>query len=178
MSPLAELIMVLIPIPEMFKEAFAMNPNLLIFLMIVIAAPILEELLFRGIILDGLLNKQSPITAILISSTLFAFVHLNPWQFVSALFLGVLSGWVYYKTKSISLSIIIHATNNFVGFLIMFINEKIYGLDKSAMKEMKLIESYGGLTNFIVITVCAILIFTVSIHFLRKKLKNDENACC
>jgi membrane protease YdiL (CAAX protease family) len=178
MYPIAELVTVLIPMPEMFKEAFAMNPSLLIFLMIVIAAPILEELIFRGIILDGQLNNKSPITAILISSILFAFVHLNPWQFVSALFLGALSGWVYYKTKSISLSIIIHATNNFAGFLIMFISGKIYGLDNSAMKEMTIIESYGGLTNFVAITVGSVLIFAVSTHFLRKKLKNNKNACC
>ena len=178
MYPLAELMMVLIPMPEMLKESFAMNPNLIIFLMIVVSAPILEELIFRGIILDGQLNNKSPITAILISSILFAFVHLNPWQFISALFLGVLSGWVYYKTRNISLSIIIHATNNFAGFLIMFVSEKNYGLDKSAMKGMTLIESYGGLTNFVLITVGAILIFAVSTHFLRKKLIIVENACC
>ena len=64
----------LIPMPEILKKALldlAGQNGIFSFLLIVIAAPILEELLFRGIILDGLLKNYSPLKSILISSFLF-----------------------------------------------------------------------------------------------------------
>jgi len=100
-----------LPLPDFMKEMVEQLVNqkgVFSFLAIVIAAPIIEEFIFRGIILDGLLRKHSPTKAILISSVLFGVVHLNPWQFISAFILGVFSGWVYYRTKKLSLSILIH----------------------------------------------------------------------
>lgn len=82
----------LIPIPDFIKNIFlelANQKGVFTFLSIVIAAPILEELIFRGIILDGLLRKYAPVKSILISSLLFGFLHLNPWQFITALMVGV-----------------------------------------------------------------------------------------
>ena len=76
-SPIIELI----PMSESWQKLFADligQSSFFSFLSIVIAAPILEELIFRGIILDGLLKKYSPINSILISSVLFGLVHLNP----------------------------------------------------------------------------------------------------
>ena len=91
----------MIPMLESIKRAFAnfaSQTGVFSFLLVVIAAPILEELIFRGILLDGLLKKYTPFKAILLSSFLFGFVHLNPWQFVTGLLIGIFSGWVYYKT--------------------------------------------------------------------------------
>src|SRR5688572_24719882 len=68
-SPLADLI----PIPEsmrsIFLELSKMN-GVFACIAIVLAAPILEELIFRGIILNGLLGNQTPVKAIIISSVL------------------------------------------------------------------------------------------------------------
>jgi len=83
--------------------------NLLTF---VLLAPVLEELIFRGIMLDGLLRKTSPLKAILLSSFLFALVHLNPWQFISAMVIGLFAGWVYYRTRNLLYPMLIHITNN------------------------------------------------------------------
>ena len=161
----------LIPMPEVFKEIFVFNPNLCTFLTIVIAAPLLEELIFRGVMLDGLLKRYSPVKAILVSSILFGFVHLNPWQFVGAFLIGVFIGWIYYHTRSLSLAIIIHAVNNFVSFLFVFIGEKFYGLDCATMNKMTFVESYGSLTNFVFITVGAILVFVTFVCLLKKEFK-------
>lgn len=87
-SPVANLI----PMPEIMKDLFlelANQNGVFSFMAIVIAAPILEELIFRGIILNGLLKKYSPIKSIIVSSVLFGIVHLNPWQFVSASIIGL-----------------------------------------------------------------------------------------
>ena len=77
----------LIPMPEFVKDIvleFASRHGVFSFIAIVIAAPVLEELIFRGIILNGLLKRYSPLKSVLISSILFGVVHLNPWQFVAA----------------------------------------------------------------------------------------------
>lgn len=161
----------LIPMPDFVKEMFrelSGQKGLFPFLMIVVAAPLFEELIFRGIILEGLLKRYSIFTSILASSLLFGIVHLNPWQFVSALVGGFLMGWVYYKTKNLVLPIIIHFLNNGFAFGSMFF------LDTDKMMDQSLAEQYGGMTNFYLITVGAILLSIGSILLLRNTL-NQEN---
>ena len=132
----------LIPTPEFVKQAFLMmsdDRGVYTFITLVIAAPILEELIFRGIILDGFLKIYSPVRSIILSSILFGLVHLNPWQFLSALFIGIFMGWIYYRTNSLWLTIIIHASLNLFSFLTTVItNTTPADMDKSA------VESYGG----------------------------------
>ena len=87
----------------------------------VLFAPVLEEIIFRGIIMKGLLNKGlKPKSAIIISAVVFGIVHQNPWQFVGAVLLGSVLGLVYYKTKSLLLSILLHAFNNLVSSVLIF----------------------------------------------------------
>jgi len=72
-----------IPMPDFMKKMFlelANQKGIFSFITIVIAAPILEELIFRGVILDGLLRKHDPIKSIIFSSVLFGIIHFNPWE--------------------------------------------------------------------------------------------------
>ncbi|MEC3879438.1 CPBP family intramembrane glutamic endopeptidase [Parapedobacter sp. 10938] len=160
----------LIPMPEFVQKIFlefADQKGIYAFLAIVIAAPIIEELIFRGIILEGLLQRYSPVKSIILSSILFGIVHLNPWQFVSALVIGLFSGWVYYRTRKLSLSILIHLANNLFAFI------GTYSMDAETMMNKSQLELYGGLINFISITAGAILISIISIFFLRKEFGNS-----
>lgn len=75
-------------------------------------APLFEEWLCRGIVLRGLLQKMSPAAAISISAAFFAFLHMNPWQAVPAFIIGLLFGYVYYKTGSLKLTMLMHCVNN------------------------------------------------------------------
>lgn len=161
----------LIPMPESIKEAFmdfGSQTGIYAFLLMVIAAPILEELIIKGIILDGLLKVYSPTKSILLSSLLFGLVHLNPWQFVTALIIGIFSGWVYYKTKSLSLSIIIHASANLSGYLMR------YFIDIDSSMDDSLVTMYGGLLNLILAIVGSITIVSICIYFLREEFNNQE----
>lgn len=88
-------------------------------LTLAVAAPVLEELLFRGVILNGLLRNRRPWVAIGQSALLFGLIHFNPAQSVSAGLLGVLLGWLYYRTRSLGLCIALHAINNGLGFAAM-----------------------------------------------------------
>ena len=75
-------------------------------------APLFEEWLCRGVVLRGLLAKNSPMTAITVSAAFFAIIHLNPWQAIPAFILGLLFGYVYYKTGSLKLTMLMHCANN------------------------------------------------------------------
>ncbi len=82
------------------------------FLTVAIWAPIFEEWLCRGMVLRGLLKKMKPVWAIVVSALFFALIHGNPWQALNAFILGVVMGYVYYKTGSLLLTMIIHFVNN------------------------------------------------------------------
>jgi membrane protease YdiL (CAAX protease family) len=162
-----------IPMPDFIQKIFlddGSSTGVYSFIAIVIAAPILEELLFRGIVLNGLLKSYSPIKSIIISSLLFGLVHLNPWQGIGAFILGSLAGWVYFKTNKLTLPIIIHMTNNFLAFLVGYFNSRNVNLTKS-ISEYSLTELYGGTTNLIVILTVAITIALSSIYLLDKEFR-------
>jgi len=159
----------LIPVPEFLKQIFidlAKQTNVFSFISMVIVAPIFEELIFRGIMLDGLLKKYSPKKSILISSILFGLVHLNPWQFIGALIIGVFIGWVYYHSKSISLAIIIHAANNLRGYIEM----RLTDYDSSSMSET-LVDSYGGILNFVLVITISLLVIATCVYYLNNEFK-------
>ena len=84
------------------------NNHIVGFLMVAVAAPILEETLFRGILLRALLKKFNPYKAILLSALAFGIFHMNPWQFLYATVLGLFLGYMYWKTKSLFYPILIH----------------------------------------------------------------------
>jgi len=161
--PLADLI----PMPEALKEVFRhlgeMN-GILSFLTIAIAAPILEEFIFRGIVLEGLLRNYSPRKAILLSSFLFGLVHLNPWQFISAMAIGCLAGWVYYRSRNLWLPILIHFANNSLAFSSSFF------IDNDLMIDKPLAELYGGQFNYYISIGIALIAVLIGIWLLNKKL--------
>ena len=87
------------------------------FFLLVVVAPVTEELLFRGIILRGFLANYSKRNAILLSALLFALMHTNPWQFISAFVAGVLLAWVLIETGSLIPCLFAHAVTNGTAYL-------------------------------------------------------------
>lgn len=83
-----------------------------------IIAPLAEEVVFRGAILRSLLEKFSkPWIAIAISALLFALIHLNPAQLPHAFVVGLLLGWMYWRTGSIIPGVLLHVVNNTVSYI-------------------------------------------------------------
>ena len=124
-----------IPMPESAKEVMrtlVSQTGVFAFLVFVLIAPLLEELIFRGIILDGLLRRYSPLTSILVSSVIFGLAHLNPWQFVTAFFLGCFMGWVYLRSGSLAGCVLIHMSANFSGYLLRLLLAFSGGASKDA----------------------------------------------
>ena len=75
-------------------------------------APVVEEMLFRGIILRGFLQRYDRAQAIWGSALLFGLAHLNIYQFVAALVLGAVSGWLYERSRSLVPCIALHSAYN------------------------------------------------------------------
>jgi membrane protease YdiL (CAAX protease family) len=104
-----------------FIELVVPKFNLLIvinFILRVFIGPIFEEIFWRRQIFGLLLNKYSPVISIVLSSALFACAHLRMY-YIGALFIwGLLFCFVYYKSNSLELSILLHSiTNGFIFFV-------------------------------------------------------------
>ncbi len=87
------------------------------FVSMVIAAPIVEEILFRGYILDAIRKIHGDTVAVLGSAGLFGLLHLEPYVIGMASLGGVIYGWVRIKTGSLWPSIVSHMVWNFLVFL-------------------------------------------------------------
>ncbi len=90
-------------------------PNLLSFVSLVFFAPVIEELVFRGVLLRRWAEKWGVKKAVLISSVLFGIVHPD---IVGATAFGAAMCLLALKTKSLWVPMICHAANNFVVWLI------------------------------------------------------------
>jgi membrane protease YdiL (CAAX protease family) len=75
-------------------------------------APLCEELAFRGHLLSALRLRWRPGPAIGLSALAFAAIHLDPVRFPALLFLGVLYGWMRWRTGSVWPAVLAHAVNN------------------------------------------------------------------
>jgi hypothetical protein len=73
---------------------------------------ICEELVFRGIILQGLASRFRPINAILLSAFAFSMMHMSPAQTVHQFILGIALGYVVLTTKSLWAGVLLHFLNN------------------------------------------------------------------
>lgn len=83
-----------------------------------VVAPVVEELLFRGVILDGLQIRYNLKTAVIVSSLLFGVTHVLPHAVVNAFLLGFFFSWLKLKTGSLRLCIIAHALYNSIPLML------------------------------------------------------------
>ena len=90
------------------------------YLAVGILVPVAEEMVFRGAILRTLLHNgnRSTILAILVSALLFGACHGNLPQFFHATLIGLLLGWMYWRTGSIVPGIVFHWVNNTIAYVV------------------------------------------------------------
>lgn len=94
--------------------AKSLNDGVLLFKILsnVLLIPAVEEILYRGIICNQLMQWMHPAAAILLSALMFGILHFNPVQFLYALGVGILLGLSYYKTKRLYVPYLGHALAN------------------------------------------------------------------
>jgi len=87
-----------------------------------LAAPVVEELLFRGFLQTAVRTTFGKLKAILISGFLFALIHLNAHVFLQIFILGLLLAYLFEKTGALIAPITVHVCHNTatLAFLISF----------------------------------------------------------
>lgn len=104
----------LVPLSAWEQQAFeAMSADTPGSLMLTcLLAPVLEEMLFRGVILRAFLQRYTPGVAIVHSAAIFGLAHMNLYQFVVGLTIGLVTGWLYERTRSLWPCITLHVAYN------------------------------------------------------------------
>lgn len=124
LSELDNLLRTVLPMPAVIADFYM---NLFLgqkslwgsFVLVVVVAPLTEELLFRGLILRGFLSRYTMRKAVLASAILFGIFHLNPWQFLGAAIMGVLFAWLFVRTRSLLPCFFGHALNNALPLILL-----------------------------------------------------------
>ncbi len=93
----------------------------LLFLSVAIVTPIVEELMFRGYILDAINRKHSDWTAIIWSSILFGLIHIDPFVVGQAFMGGIIYGWIRVRTGSLLPSIAGHMMWNMLALMLSYL---------------------------------------------------------
>lgn len=103
--------------------------RLLIVLMVGIAAPVVEEMLFRGMLLSRLVRSMSPLWAIVVQAALFAVIHLLDPSAIAALpgllLVGAVLGYAAIRTGSLALPIMIHAGVNLTAAVALMFGSEL-----------------------------------------------------
>lgn len=152
----------ILPPPAWFLELFSrlFDSDLGVWggiLRIVIIAPIVEELIFRGVIMSGFSRIYHPVFAIFFSALLFALFHLNPWQFPAAFALGLILGWIRIRTGSVLACMAGHAIHNGLVFLSVTFYLQLKDL---AIMQPGIKQNY--VNNFLLMAVGIVLVWLVT----------------
>ncbi|MFC4291343.1 CPBP family intramembrane glutamic endopeptidase [Sphingorhabdus arenilitoris] len=101
--------------------------TILLFIMVAILAPVLEEFLFRGLLQNALKHRMPVYAAIAVSAAIFSLAHVNWFAadlefyiFPPIFILGAAFGYLYHVTGSLRTCIILHIINNSAALLIGF----------------------------------------------------------
>ncbi|MBQ0044321.1 MAG: CPBP family intramembrane metalloprotease [Bacteroidales bacterium] len=160
--------------PEFLKKALdnLLDAPLWVTLVSVsVFAPFFEEWLCRGTVLRGLLCRMKPAAAIALSALFFALIHLNPWQGIPAFALGCLFGWVYYKTGSLKLTMLMHCVNNTMSALL----SRVPGLEDAET----FMDIFSSNWHYMVVYVAFVIAIVLCVKLLgqvdEKALRSSES---
>ncbi len=146
----------------------ALDNNPLKVLVMVILAPILEELIFRKMLIDRT-RRYGEKLAVVLSAVTFGLMHQNLFQFFYAFGLGLVFAYVYVRTGKLRYSIIFHACINFLGsvfapwLLSQLDMELLANLDPSAITEEVLSQLSSMLLGLLAFGAYALLLVTASL---------------
>ena len=132
-------------------------------LSIAIFGPLLEEVLFRGAVQGYLMRRYKPWVAIVCAALAFGLIHVNPAQVVYATLLGLVFGWIYYRTGSLLSVIVGHVLNNSMATIVMlfFPEEETLSAVNETMPQM--FQTASEVFMFVVFAALSLL-FAVKLH--------------
>ena len=155
------------------QEGTSINPTdfgtfmLAVFVLALLPA-IAEELIFRGIIFNGLRTKFNETGAILISAIMFSLMHGSFQQFVYPFILGSIMAWLVIRTGSIFSSMLVHFINNFLVVMFAYIqNATGWSMDLPR-------EWWFYLLAFALLFVTASILILIDKYYFKHKSKEQS----
>lgn len=137
-----------------------------------VLAPIAEEMVMRGAVqrrLTELLGAdRNHWIAIGITAAIFGLLHGNAAQFVHAFLIGLLLGWMYYRTGSLIPGIIFHWVNNSIA---IFASRMYPGTN-----DVKLIDIFGTQQHVLLAVGFSLCIFLPALYQLAIRMKQADSS--
>ena len=90
-------------------------------LVVVVGAPVIEELMYRGLVQQGLSNSLGAARGLVVAAVLFAAIHFQWIEFPGLFAFALVLGWCYRRTSRLGLGIIAHMAFNASGLLVVSI---------------------------------------------------------
>lgn len=155
-------------LPPQFEQIFAaVMSKPWGYLVVDILAPIAEEVVFRGAIqrmLQKVFTGRRSWIAIVATALLFALVHMNKAQGVHAFIIGIIIGWLYYRTDSIIPGLAVHFVNNSMAYA-------LYNFFPQ-FRDGKLIDFFHGSTTSMALGILfSLCILVPSLYQLNRTLR-------
>lgn len=149
------------PVTLLFPEAEqSVNRGFWAIITSVLFVPIFEELFFRGLILESLLKRHRRLFSVIVSSVIFAIVHVNPAVMITAFVSGLVLGTIYLHTNSVFSTIILHSINNAIAYALITLD-----LDGFSYHDIL----GGGTLYYSIYGVCLILAGLFTYETWRKR---------
>lgn len=125
------------PLTKIFPDAFSVEEvekrardladsatggwAIVLFFVVVIGAPIVEEIVYRGFLQQGLERSINPTVALVVTAAIFAAIHFQPVEFPGLFVFALVLGWTYRKTQRLGLPIITHMAFNASGLFVVMV---------------------------------------------------------
>ncbi len=157
------------------KSKFILDSGFIGIFGVVILVPIVEELIFRRVMIEAISEQTKPIIAVLISSLVFGSLHGEPVQILGATLLGLVFGWLYYQSGSIVPSTLLHIFNNGYFVLALYLSqEKGENIDFIEDQLFSLNHPWGIYIALFLLLVFILLAKKLSLRSRHLKQKNEE----
>lgn len=137
--------------PEWLEQTTAVlftanSPGEFIWLVFVVAVTpaICEEIFFRGFI-QRTMERTLGWKSVILVGVIFGLFHMQPLGLVTLAILGILLGYLYYRSRSLLPAMAAHFTNNFVAILVLYLHPTVGGVDLSTSDPIPIAWVLGSL---------------------------------
>jgi membrane protease YdiL (CAAX protease family) len=157
----------ILPMPEFLAQLFeellgTQGQALAALVLLTIIAPLAEEFICRGWLMPALLERWTSAGAVTFTALIFGLIHLNPWQFFYAFYLGAWLGWVYVRTRSIWPCVAGHAVNNGLAWLASLLDPGTGETPESNVESPEFVPWPIVMLSLAAVTICAVWLWRVT----------------
>lgn len=133
---------------------------------VVVLAPILEELIFRGRLYNLFGRSASPLFAVSLSAIAFGIVHFHPIVVIEAILSGFILSYFYLYKRSIIIPIILHVLNNAMAYTLLVLSYQGESLRQIIGNQELVLPVY--IVSVVIVVVGAIVIFRYLVKLGRQ----------